>query len=77
VTTRDHLSGEAERVKEQLADTSLKNKQLYKSYISYKEAYRQASAHLEAINQTDGKVALIDQIREEIRHAHLEPATVH
>ena len=58
VTTRDQLSGEAERVKEQLADASLKNKQLYKSYISYKEAYRQASAQLEAINQTDGKVWL-------------------
>ena len=58
VTTRDQLSGEAERVKEQLADVSLRNKQLYKSYISYKDAYKQASAHLEAINQTDGKVWL-------------------
>ena len=58
VTTRDQLSGEAERVKEQLADASIKNKQLYKSYSSYKEAYRQTSAQLEAINQTDGKVWL-------------------
>jgi cellulose biosynthesis protein BcsQ len=58
VTTRDQLSGEAERVKEQLADASLKNKQLYKSYSSYKGAYKQASAQLEAINQTDGKVWL-------------------
>ena len=58
VTTRDQFSGEAERVKEQLADASLKNKQLYKSYTSHKEAYKQASAQLEAINQTDGKVWL-------------------
>ncbi len=58
ITTRDQLSGDAERVKEQLADASLKNKQLYKSYISHKEAYKQASAQLEAINQTDGKVWL-------------------
>ena len=58
LTTRYQLSGEAERVKEQLADSSIKNKQMYKSYISYKEAYRQASAQLEAINQTDGKVWL-------------------
>jgi cellulose biosynthesis protein BcsQ len=58
VTTRDQLSGDAERVKEQLADASIKNKQLYKSYISYKEAYGQTSAQLEAINQTDGKVWL-------------------
>jgi cellulose biosynthesis protein BcsQ len=58
VTTRDQLAGEAERVKEQLVDASLKNKQVYKSYISYKEAYKQTSAQLEAINQTDGKVWL-------------------
>ncbi len=58
VTTRDQLSGDAERVKEQLADASLTNKKLYKSYISYKEAYKHASAQLEAINQTDGKVWL-------------------
>ena len=58
VTTRDQLSGAAERGKEKLADASLRNKQLYKSYTSYKEAYKQASAQLEAINQTDGKVWL-------------------
>ncbi len=56
--TRDQLSGEAERVKEQLADVHLKNKRLRKWYIFYKEAYMQASDHLEAINQTDGKVWL-------------------
>ena len=38
VTTRDQLSGEAERVKEQLVDATLKNKHLYKSYLSYSPA---------------------------------------
>jgi cellulose biosynthesis protein BcsQ len=57
-TTREQLSSDAERAKEQLADASLKNKQLYKSYVSYRDAYKQASAQLEAINQTDGKVWL-------------------
>jgi hypothetical protein len=58
VTMRDQLSGEAERVKEELADASLANKKPYKSYILYKETYKHASAQLEAINQTDGKVWL-------------------
>ena len=60
VTTRDQLSGEAERVKEELADASLTKPT--KNYISrifrHKEAYKQTSVQLEAINQTDGKVWL-------------------
>ena len=31
---------------------SIKNKQLYKSYVSYKDAYKQSSTQLKAINQT-------------------------
>jgi cellulose biosynthesis protein BcsQ len=58
VATRDQLSADLERVKEQLADACLKNRKLYNSYSSYKEAYKQTSAQLEAINQTDGKVWL-------------------